>query len=75
MWLHEGLNQTLVVDVTTTYDQYDFHWECGWKVNNVIQFWLHPSMDDKVVVFAITMKGFAIAIIYSTTCTNKHKHT
>jgi hypothetical protein len=32
-------------------------------------------MDDKVVVFAITMKGFAIAIIYSTTCTNKHKHT
>jgi hypothetical protein len=30
-------------------------------------------MDDKVVVFATTMKVFAIAIIYSTTCTKKYR--
>jgi hypothetical protein len=30
-------------------------------------------MDDNIVVFATRMKVFAIAIIYSTTCTKKHK--
>jgi hypothetical protein len=30
-------------------------------------------MDDYVVVFAITMNFFAIAIVYSTTCRKKHK--
>jgi hypothetical protein len=29
-------------------------------------------MDDNPVVFATTMKVFAIAIIYSTTCIKKH---
>jgi hypothetical protein len=30
-------------------------------------------MDDNVVVFATTMKVFAIAIVYSTTCRKKHR--
>jgi hypothetical protein len=30
-------------------------------------------MDDNVVVFATTMKVFAPAIIYSTTCTKKYR--
>jgi len=42
-------------------------------VNNVIQFWLHPSMDDNVVVFVTTMKVFATTIVYSTTCTKKYR--
>jgi hypothetical protein len=29
-------------------------------------------MDDNVVVFATTMKVFATAILYSTTCTKKY---
>jgi hypothetical protein len=36
------------------------------KSEQFIQFSLHPSMDDDVVVFAI-------AIVYSTTCTKKYK--
>jgi hypothetical protein len=30
-------------------------------------------MDDNVIVFVIIMKVFAIAIVYSTTCTKKYK--
>jgi len=60
MQLQEGLNQILIVDVTTTYDKYDFHWKCRWKVNNVIQFWLHSSMDDNVIVFVTTNESFFI---------------
>jgi hypothetical protein len=57
MQLQEGLNQILVVDATTTYDEYDFNWKCRWKVDNVIQFWLDSLMDDNVV-FATTNERF-----------------
>jgi hypothetical protein len=30
-------------------------------------------MDDNIVVFATTMKAFAIAIVYSITCTKKYR--
>jgi hypothetical protein len=30
-------------------------------------------IDDNVIVFAITMKIIATAIVYSTTCTKKHR--
>jgi hypothetical protein len=30
-------------------------------------------MDDNLIVFAITMKIIATAIVYSTTCTKKHR--
>ncbi len=30
-------------------------------------------MDDNVVIFATTMKVFAIAIVYSTICTKKYR--
>jgi hypothetical protein len=42
-------------------------------MNNVIQFWLHPLMDDNIVAFAITMNFFAIVIIYSTTWIKKRR--
>jgi len=42
-------------------------------IENVNEKWLHPLMDDNIVVFVTTMKVFAIAIVYPTTCTNKHR--
>jgi hypothetical protein len=30
-------------------------------------------MDDNIIIFATTMKVFATAIVYSTTCTKKHR--
>jgi multisubunit Na+/H+ antiporter MnhF subunit len=42
-------------------------------VNKVIQFGLHPSMDDNIVIFVTIMKVFATTIVYSITCTKKYR--
>jgi hypothetical protein len=29
--------------------EFKAHWKCKWKMKNVIQFWLHSSMDDNII--------------------------
>ncbi len=59
MWLYVTIAHVLVENVDG-------------KESYVIQYWLHPYMDDTIVVFVITVLFFATIIIYSSTYTKNH---